>query len=101
MPASAVLTASTTGMPSGRTWLALAPLVLLCLGLMAYCLTDLARATSVRYLPKPGWALVIILVSFPLGAVAYLVLGKDRRAREDSLPQDHGERPSRSRRPTG
>jgi hypothetical protein len=49
-----VMAASASDPISGRTLLALAPLVLLLLGLMAYCLMDLARAPSVRYLPKPG-----------------------------------------------
>ena len=83
-----------------RCWLWL-PLVLLLLGLMAYCLMDLARAPSVRYLPKPVWALIIVLVSFPLGAIAYLVLGKDHHDRQDSLPHDHDEPAARSWNPTG
>ena len=91
---------------SGRTLLALAPLVLLLVGLMAYCLMDLARAPSVRYLPKPVWALIIVLVSFPLGAIAYLVLGKDHHDRQDSLPrdslpQDHDKPSARSWNATG
>ena len=91
-----VLAAAASDPISGRTLLALAPLVLLLLGLMAYCLMDLARAPSVRYLPKPVWALIIVLVSFPLGAIAYLVLGKDHHDRQDSLPHDHDEPAARS-----
>lgn len=85
--------------PSGRALLALLPLLLLVLGLMAYCLVDLVRAPSVRYLPKPVWALIIVLVSFPLGAIAYLVLGKDHHDRKDSVAHDHRETASRSRDP--
>ena len=65
-------------LPSGRTLLALLPLLLLVVGLIVYCLVDLARARSVRYLPKPAWALVIVLGSVPLGAIAYLFLGRNR-----------------------
>ena len=39
------------------------------------CLVDLARR-DVRHLPKWAWALVIALVSFPLGAILYLVVGR-------------------------
>src|SRR6478735_1610143 len=91
-----VMAAAASDPISSRTLLALAPLVLLLLGLMAYCLLDLARAPSVRYLPKPVWALIIVLVSFPLGAIAYLVLGKDHHDRQDSLPHDHDEPAARS-----
>ena len=41
----------------------------------AACLLDLIRA-RVRNLPKWAWAL-IILIQFPLGGTAYLVLGRD------------------------
>ena len=85
--------------PSGQTLLALIPVVLLALGLMTYCLVDLSRAPSVRYLPKAVWALIIVLVSFPLGAILYLVLGKDHHDRHSSLPRDQ-ESP-RSWDPTG
>ena len=71
-------------MPSGQVLLALAPLVLLILGLVVYCLVDLVRARSVRYLPKPVWALLIVLGSAPFGALAYLVFGRDHDA-------DHGD----------
>jgi hypothetical protein len=63
---------------SSRTLLALLPVIVLLLGLIAYALVDLRRAPSVRYLPKPLWAVVIILVSAPFGALAYLVLGRNR-----------------------
>ena len=47
-------------------------------GLDVYCIVDLVRATSVRYLPKVVWAVIIVLVSFPAGALLYLFLGRDR-----------------------
>jgi len=34
------------------------------------------RRSEVRHLPKWAWALVIALVSFPLGAILYLVVGR-------------------------
>ena len=65
------------------TLLALAPLILLLAALVVYCLVDLARAPEVRYLPKPVWALVIVIGSVPLGAIAYLVWGRDRNDRQE------------------
>jgi hypothetical protein len=38
------------------------------------------RAPSVRHLPKALWAVVIVLVSAPFGALAYLVFGRNRDA---------------------
>ena len=38
-------------------------------------LWDLSRS-EVRHLPRWAWALVIVLVSFPLGAILYLVVGR-------------------------
>jgi Phospholipase_D-nuclease N-terminal len=66
--------------PSGQVVLALLPLVVLILGLVVYCLVDLVRARSVRYLPKPVWALLIVLGSAPFGALAYLVFGRNHDA---------------------
>jgi hypothetical protein len=64
---------------SGGTLLALTPVVLLVIGLVIFCLVDLIRAPAVRYLPKPLWALIILVGSTPLGAVLYLVLGRERQ----------------------
>ncbi len=44
----------------------------------AFCLVDLARADKVRYMPKWGWALVICVISAPVGGVIYLSVGRDR-----------------------
>jgi hypothetical protein len=62
----------------GRLLLGLAPLLIMALALDVYCLTDLVRAQSVRYLPKVVWALVILVVSCPFGAVLYLFVGRVR-----------------------
>ena len=62
----------------GRLFLALVPLVIVALGLDVYCLADLIRARSVRYLPKVVWAVIIIFVSCPVGALLYLFLGRER-----------------------
>ncbi len=56
------------------------PAALLALGAVALlgmlaALVDLARS-DVRQLPKWAWALIIVLVSFPLGALLYVVLGR-------------------------
>ena len=42
-----------------------------------FCLTDLARARQVRYLPKWGWAL-LICAAIPWGGLAYLIAGRAR-----------------------
>jgi hypothetical protein len=73
-------------LPSGRIVLALLPLIVLVVGFVVYCLRDLWRARSVRYLPKPVWALVIVLGSVPFGAIAYLAFGRNRDDAPDSPP---------------
>ncbi len=78
MPIAAAGLDAELSAPSGRVLLAIAPLVVLLAALVAYCLVDLAHAPAVRYLPKVAWALVIVFVSWPLGAIAYLIFGKDR-----------------------
>ena len=45
------------------------------LGIAVFGLVDLARAKQVRYLEKPWWALIICL-TIPWGALAYLIFGK-------------------------
>ncbi len=64
--------------PSGRVLLALLPVAVLITALVAYCLVDLVRAPSVRYLPKPVWAVVIVAFSTPFGALLYLAVGRNR-----------------------
>jgi ABC-2 type transport system ATP-binding protein len=64
--------------PMLRAWPALVPVAVLILGLDGYCLVNLVRAPSVRNLPKPIWAIVILFVSAPLGAILYLCFGADR-----------------------
>jgi len=56
---------------------ALAPVVVVAVGFVVFCLVDVARAREVRYLPKWAWA-VICVVSIPLGGIVYLVLGRPR-----------------------
>jgi hypothetical protein len=53
----------------------LIPIIVLQLGLMAYCLIDLARRERTRG-PKWVWALVIIFVNL-IGPVIYLVVGRE------------------------
>jgi hypothetical protein len=55
-------------------------------GFVALCLTSLARAAEVRYLPKWGWA-VFCAVSVPLGGIIYLSVG---RVRGQSRPSSGG-----------
>jgi hypothetical protein len=56
-------------------WAAVAPIIVLAVGFVAYCLVDLSRS-DVRYLPKWAWA-VICVVTVPLGGIVYLVAGRD------------------------
>jgi hypothetical protein len=58
-------------------WAALAPILVICLAFVVYCLIDLARS-PVRYLPKWAWALICFF-SVPIGGIVYLVVGKDHR----------------------
>jgi ABC-2 type transport system ATP-binding protein len=64
--------------PLLHAWPALLPVAVLILGLDGYCLVNLVRVPSVRNLPKPIWAIVILFVSAPLGAILYLCFGADR-----------------------
>jgi hypothetical protein len=58
-------------------WAAIAPLAVLAVGFVAYCLYDLSRS-QVRHLPKWAWALLCV-VSVPLGGILYLTLGRQPR----------------------
>ena len=60
---------------------ALVPVLALIVVIDIYCLRDLIRAPQVRYLPKPAWALIIVFVSAPVGALIYLLIGRDRGQR--------------------
>lgn len=59
----------------GMNWVALAPLLVLSLAFVIYCLVDLSR-NEVRYLPKWAWVLVC-LSSVPLGGIVYLLVGRE------------------------
>ncbi|HOB29744.1 MAG: PLD nuclease N-terminal domain-containing protein [Dethiobacteria bacterium] len=56
--------------------LSLWPLFALELGLKIWALADLFRRNKVRWLPKFGWALIIILVNL-FGSLAYLLFGRE------------------------
>lgn len=64
-------------MTSDIPWAALAPLILLAVGFVAWVLVDIIRADSVRYLPKWAWA-VLSAISIPLGGIVYLLFGRER-----------------------
>jgi Phospholipase_D-nuclease N-terminal len=55
--------------------LAAIALVGLVAGWEIFCLTDLARAERVRFLPRWAWA-VACLIQIPLGGVLYLLIGR-------------------------
>ena len=54
-------------------------------GIAAFGLVGLARAKQVRQLEKPWWALIICL-TIPWGAIAYLIFGRVRGA---TMPPPH------------
>jgi ABC-2 type transport system ATP-binding protein len=80
--------------PMLRAWPALVPVAVLILGLDGYCLVNLVRAPSVRNLPKPIWAIVILFVSAPLGAILYLCFGADRNGTGRARTRSPGGAPS-------
>jgi hypothetical protein len=61
----------------GSSAAALVPLVLVAVAFEVFCLVDVFRSESVRYLPRWAWA-VICLISIPLGGIIYLVVGRQR-----------------------
>lgn len=56
-------------------WAAIAPIIVVALGFIAYCLIDLSRH-EVRYLPKWAWAVICVL-SVPMGGIVYLLVGRE------------------------
>jgi len=54
----------------------LLPLIIFQLALMAFCLFRLKK-DKVRYLPKWGWAIIIILGEI-MGPIIYLLIGRER-----------------------
>jgi len=57
-------------------WAAVAPVLVLLLAFVAYCVVDIVRH-DVRYLPKWAWIVVCCLVSVPIGGIIYLIVGRD------------------------
>jgi ABC-2 type transport system ATP-binding protein len=65
-------------------WLLVGGLALL---LVVYVLLLLdVRRSEVRHLPRWAWALIIVLVTFPIGALLYLVLGRVPAAERTVAP---------------
>ena len=56
---------------------ALVPLVVVAVAFVVYCVVDVWRAESVRYLPRWAWT-VICCISVPIGGIVYLVVGRRR-----------------------
>ena len=63
-------------------WAAIGPLLVVSLGIVVWALVDVARH-DVRWLPKWAWV-VICLLSIPLGAVVFLIVGRERDVRPPS-----------------
>ncbi len=75
---------------------ALIPVLALLFGLDVFCLVNLVRARSVRNAPKLAWAIVIVFVSAPLGAILYLFFGMDRSGDSGSSTKAGPARPAAS-----
>lgn len=58
---------------------ALAPLIICTLAFDIYCWIDIARSNQTNHLPKWAWAIIVGL-SFPLGGILYLLLGRSQNA---------------------
>lgn len=54
---------------------AIAPVLVVALGFIVFCLVDLRRAEQVRGLPTWGWV-VVIVISVPIGGLVYLLWGR-------------------------
>ena len=54
---------------------ALAPLFIVGVAFVVYCLVDISRS-DVRHLPQWVWRLIVIL-SIPLGCIVYLLIGRE------------------------
>ncbi len=65
---------------------------------ISVCLVDL-RHRRVKHLPKWGWALIIVLGNFPIGAIIYLVVGRVPPGEEN--PVVDRSRPASTAPPTG
>ena len=75
--------------------LPLIPVAALALALDLFCIVDIVRRRHVLHLPRFVWA-IIVLASFPFGAILYLVLGRGAKAGPADLapPQDPAARSS-------
>lgn len=65
-------------MPTGL-WIVIAFVVVVLLA----TLVDVARS-EVQHLPRWVWALIVVFVSFPLGAIVYFVVGRVPRGRAEA-----------------
>ena len=54
---------------------ALAPVIILALVFVGYCIFDLVTH-DVKHLPKWVWV-IIVVISIPLGGIVYLLVGRD------------------------
>ena len=54
----------------------IAPLLIIELTLVVIALVDLFRRQEVKYFPKWGWVLVILLINL-IGPILYLIIGRE------------------------
>ena len=55
-------------------WAAIAPLLVLAVGIIAFALVDLSRHEPL-HMPRWAWALICVF-SVPLGAIVYFMVGR-------------------------
>ncbi|QHW36236.1 hypothetical protein GZH82_02075 [Staphylococcus ursi] len=56
----------------------LIPIIILIIIYLFICYRDLYKINMVKYLPKWGWS-IIIIISIPLGGVIYFLFGRETR----------------------
>jgi uncharacterized membrane protein YczE len=54
---------------------AIIPAIVIGLAFVIYCLVDIFRRPTARYLPRWLWA-IICCISVPLGGIIYLIVGR-------------------------
>ena len=60
-------------------WAALAPLIVVAVAFVGYCLYDISRS-EVKHLPKWAWAFICVF-SIPVGGIVYLIVGRESGGR--------------------
>lgn len=64
------------GMSNAEIFRLVLPIIIIQLGLIIFCLYRLTK-DRVKFLPKWGWVLIIILINL-FGPIIYLLIGRER-----------------------